>query len=97
MVFPRSPDHDEFELGPTTHEARAAWRLEATEVKGGVPTLTVDAELGLVLSAERAAIGAFRSWSQVRTDVDLGDDRFRYDGPWRLDAHYTYPVSWLPE
>ena len=124
VVFPRSPDHDEFELsvltmldsadywrgwltqdpaavvsslGPTTHEGRAAWRFEAPEVKGGEPTVTVDAELGLVLRAERADIGVFRSWGEVRTDVDLGDDLFRCDGPWQRDAHYTYPVDWLPE
>jgi hypothetical protein len=80
-----------------THEGRAAWRFEGPEVKGGVPTVTVDAELGLVLRAERADIGVFRSWSQVRSDADLGDDLFRYDGPWQLDAHYVYPVDWIPE
>jgi hypothetical protein len=84
-------------LGPTTHEGRPAWRFEAPEVKGGEPTVTVDAELGLVLRAERADIGVFRSWREVRTDVDLGDDLFRCDGPWQRDAHYTYPVDWLPE
>jgi hypothetical protein len=51
---------------------------------------TVVEELGLVLRAERADIGFFRSGREVRTDVDLGDDFFRCDGPWQRDAHYTY-------
>ncbi len=124
VVFPRSPDHDEFELSlltvrepgtywrgwltqdpeavltslePTNHEGRPAWRFRAPEVKGGRPTLTVDAELGLVLRAERADLGAVRSWSQVRTDLEFGDDLLRYDGPWQLDDHHSYPADWLPE
>jgi len=124
VVFPRSPDHDEFELSlltmldpepfwrgvltqdpqvvmssleSTDYEGRAAWRFRAPDVKGGRPTLTVDAELGLVLRAERADLGALRAWSQVRTDLHLSDDLFRHDGPWQLDDHHAYPAGWLPE
>ncbi len=84
-------------LGPTTHEGRAAWRFKAPEVKGSVPTMTVDAELGLVLCAERDDIGVIQSWSQVHSDRELDDDLFRHDGPWELDTHYKYPADWLPE
>lgn len=84
-------------LGPTIYEGRAAWRFDAPEVEGGAPTVTVDAELGLVLRAEHADIGVFRSWTQVRTDVDLGEEVFRYDGPWERASDYAYPEDWLPE
>jgi hypothetical protein len=84
-------------LASTTHEGRAAWCFDAPEKKGGSPTVTVDAELGLVLSAERADIGVFRSWTQVRTDVDLNDEVFHYAGPWELASDYAYPEGWLPE
>jgi len=83
-------------FAPTTYEGRAAWRFEAPEVECGVPTLTVEAERGLMLRGERADIGVLRSWCPVRADVVLGDDQFRYHGPWQLDDHHTYPVGWLP-
>lgn len=53
-------------------EGRAAWRFTAPEVKGGRPSVTVDAQTGLTLDMSRADIGYALTWSELRLEPDLG-------------------------
>lgn len=87
----------ESSVAPTTYEGRPAWRFDAPFVKGGVPTLTVDIELGIVVRAERPDLGVFHSWTDLRTDPPFNERTFRYDGPWRRSTYRIYPDGWLPE
>lgn len=84
-------------LHQVVYEGRSTWRFQGPEVKGGKPVLTVDADLGLVLRADRSDVGVFQAWTQVRTEAELGDDSFRYLGPWQLDSRWNYPPGWQPE
>lgn len=52
-------------LRPVEHDGRPAWRFTAPEVKGGRPTVTVDAELGLVLRFAREDVGHAETWSDL--------------------------------
>lgn len=57
-------------------EGRAAWRFTAPEVKGGKPSVTVDAETGLALELSRADVGFADTWSEVTAEPDLGAEFF---------------------
>ncbi|WP_418057435.1 hypothetical protein [Pimelobacter simplex] len=58
-------------LRPVVHENRSCWQFSAPEVKGGSPTITVDAELGLVVRAAREDLGSWEVWSDVEVDPSL--------------------------
>lgn len=61
------------------HHGRLAWTFTAPRVKGGSSVLTVDAELGLVLRAERSDLGFVREWSELTVDPTLDAAFFDYD------------------
>jgi hypothetical protein len=61
------------------HEGRPAWRFTAPRVKGGSPVLTVDAELGLRVRAERADVGHLEEWSGLTVEPSLDPSFFEYD------------------
>lgn len=67
-------------LHQVQHEGRAAWRFTAPAVKGGSLVLTVDAELGLAVRAERADVGYLQEWSHLRVDPSLDASFFDYEG-----------------
>lgn len=62
------------------HEGRPAWRFTAPPVKGGSAVLTVDAELGLRVRAERADVGYLQEWSGLLVDPSLDAAFFNYQG-----------------
>lgn len=59
-------------------EGRPAWEFTAPFVKGASSLIAVDAELGLMLRAERDDVGRYLSWTEVRTDLPDDDDLFRH-------------------
>jgi hypothetical protein len=60
------------------HQGRAAWRFTAPPAKGGSPVLTVDAELGLRVRAERPDVGCFEEWSGLAVDPLLDASFFEF-------------------
>ncbi|GAA4696021.1 hypothetical protein [Nocardioides conyzicola] len=68
-------------LRQVTYEGRDALQFVAPEVKGGMPTLTVDVELGLEVRAKRADVGVFHCWTDLRTDESMNDDLFLHTAP----------------
>ena len=61
------------------HQGRLAWSFTAPRVKGGSPVLTVDAELGLLVRAERVDVGFVREWGGLTVDPSLDAAFFDYD------------------
>ena len=49
-------------------------------MKGRSAVLTVDAELGLRVRAERADVGYLQEWSGLLVDPSLDDAFFNYEG-----------------
>jgi len=123
VALPRSPEHDDFELGrftrldpesywrewltldvdlvlstlrPTRHEDRDALTFTAPMSKGFSASLTVDRELGIVVSAEHPEQGTLYRWTELRA-TETPADFFRFSGPWARDTHRHYPVDWQPE
>lgn len=66
-------------LRAVEHQGRPAWRFTAPSVKGGSTVLTVDAELGLIVRAERADMGRLEEWTDLQGDASLDPSFFEYD------------------
>ncbi len=58
-------------LHAVEYDGRAAWRFSAPDVKGGSPTVTVDADVGLVLRIARDDLGHADAWSDLAVLPDL--------------------------
>ncbi|GAA3683246.1 hypothetical protein GCM10022237_47430 [Nocardioides ginsengisoli] len=63
-------------LHAMTYDGRPAWEFSMPRVKGGSPTVIVDAELGLVLRMARDDIGFAEEWHDVRVEPDLSPSFF---------------------
>jgi DNA gyrase subunit A len=58
-------------LHAISYEGRRAWEFSMPAVKGGSPTVIVDAELGLVLRMAREDLGHAEEWHDVRVEPDV--------------------------
>lgn len=69
----------------------------APEANSARCTLTVDEKTGVLVRAERPEIGVFKEWQHVSDEVPH-DDRFIYDGEWKLAEEFSrrYPPNWQP-
>jgi hypothetical protein len=65
-------------LTAAVHDGRPAWQFAAPPAKGGTPEFTVDAELGVVVRAEREDRGCYLEWTGLHSEPRLEQAFFKY-------------------